>query len=248
MSDGQATDSRKQRSQTRYPGTVNAPKLEPQTRHKDMTLLQDLKNEIYRELNVETTAQVKELYPSYNLRRTSDWLELKAELVAKATDTQSEAPAKPYGFPESETVLTGKTGELTEAFPTTPGASTGETSEVDDLQPDLSEPEPFDGSAWADFVRRTNPKPTVIAEIVETDEEIGEVLTMPLVDPEAVADEVPESDAPMAPVPVALWDFMSGHNLTDVLSPWVHYLQWLDRLYTNASIVFESTFRSYQNA
>ena len=181
MSDGQPTDSRKQWSQTRYPGTVNAPKLEPQTRHKDMTLLQDLKNEIYKELNVETTVQVKELYPSYNLRRTSDWLELKAELVAKATDTQTE-------------------------------------------------------------------EPTVIAEVVITDEEVGEVLTMPTVDPEWVADEVPEPDAPMPPVPVALWDFMPGHNLTDVLSPWVHYLQWLDRLYTNVSIVFESTFRSYQNA
>ena len=230
-----------------------------------MTLLQDLKNEIYRELNVETTVQVKELYPSYNLRRTSDWLELKAELVAKATETQSEA------------------------FPTTPGASTGETSDASvgtnasaketvgvefqdekiaagegyltddgdfasyddhlyDLEPDLTEPEPFDGAAWADFVRRTNPKATVIAEVIETDEEVGEVLTMPSVDPEAVADEVPESDAPMAPIPVALWDFMPGHNLVAVLSPWVHYLQWLDRLYTNVSIAFESTFGSYQNA
>ena len=168
-----------------------------------MTLLQDLKNEIYRELNVDTTAQVKELYPSYNLRRTSDWLELKAELAAKATDTQSEAPTKPYCFPESETVLTGKTGELTEAFPATPGASTGENSDAsvetiasdDDLEPDLS-----------------------------------------------------ESDAPMAPVPVALWDFMPGHNLVGVLSPWAHYLQWLDRLYTKASTVYESVFGSYQNA
>ena len=176
-----------------------------------MTLLQDLKNEIYRELNVETTAQVKELYPSYNLRRTSDWLELKAELVAKASDTQTE-----------------------------------ESSE-----PDLSEPEETD---WAGIARtiqdydRQSAEPSVIAEVVETHEKVGEVLTMPSVDPEAVADEVPEPDAPIAPVPVALWDFMPGHNLVVVFSPWVHYLQWLDRLYTKASTAFESTFGSYQNA
>ena len=216
-----------------------------------MTLLQDLKNEIYRELNVETTAQVKELYPSYNLRRTSDWLELKAELAAKATDTQSEEPAKPYGIPESETVFTGKTGELTEAFPTTPGASTGENSEAGDLEPDLSSPEPTD---WAGIARtiqecdRQSAQPTVIAQVVETDEEVGEVLTMVSVDPEAVANEVSEPDAPMAPVPVALWDFMPGHNLLAVLSPWAHYLQWLDRLYTNTFALVESTFWGYENA
>ena len=206
--------------------------------------LSDLKTSVYEQLGVTTTKEVKALYPTRNLSLKTEWEAILDELTA---NTEVE-PTELYGFPESETVLTGKTGELTEAFPTAPGASTGETSEADDLEPDLSEPEPFDGAAWADFVRRTNPKPTVIAEVVETDKEIGEVLTMPSVDPEAVADEVPEPDAPMAPVPVVLWDFMPGYNLVAVLSPWVHYLQWLDRLYTKASTAFESTYGSYQNA
>lgn len=146
--------------------------------------LKELKTAVYELLEVTTTKEVKALYPDRILTKPTEWEAILDELTAKSeNDTES---TELYGFPESETVLTGKTGKLTEAFA---------IATDNNLEPSDGEP-----------------------------------------------------DAPMAPVPVALWDFMPGHNLTDVLSPWAHYLQWLDRLYTKASIAFKFTLQTYQNA
>ena len=184
--------------------------------------LNELKTEVYKQINVTTTKEVKALYPDRNLRLTESWEAILEELTSEfgSNELNEEPQDDIENFPTDWAGI-ATTIEKYDRFNEQACLECSRTNGFGEceIQGDVVSP----ADRCDEFV------PIDIAEAILSNEGQPDstfiTFGMPSVDPEWVEDETP-----FAPVPVALWDFMPGANLVDIFSvtipsDWVYWVQ-----------------------
>ncbi|MBE9040993.1 hypothetical protein IQ235_09395 [Oscillatoriales cyanobacterium LEGE 11467] len=183
----------------------------------------EIKAEVYEALGVTTTKEVKEIYPNHNLSLKSEWQAILNELTS---------------------------------------------TEDDDLEPDLTASAPTDWAAMARTIQeydraQVNDEPTTGVEFEDEDDPHADSLYgngefddedetsegFPISNGESTGENSDRANADVKSKndnDYAI--FMPGHNLMAPLSPWAHYLQWLNRLYFSVLSVPTSLIWGHQNA